>query len=58
MSKITKYGYGDEQTYPPYWGHPNDPRAPEPPDDYDFEDDENNDDDETPENLPDDDRQE
>lgn len=56
MSKITKYGYGDEQTYPPYWGHPNDPRAPEPSDDYDFEDDENNDDDETPEDLPDDDR--
>lgn len=57
MSKrYTPYGYGDPETWPPYSGNHNDPRAPEPPDDYDFEDDENNDDDETPEDLPDDDR--
>lgn len=28
--KITQYGPGDECTWPPYAGHPNDPRAPEP----------------------------
>lgn len=26
---ITKYGFGDEQTWGPYTGHPNDPRTVE-----------------------------
>ncbi len=25
-------GFGDAETWGPYAGHPNDPRAPEPPD--------------------------
>lgn len=29
---ITRYGPGDEATWPPYAGNPNDPRAPEPTD--------------------------
>lgn len=27
MSGYTRYGYGDEQTFPPCYGHPNDPRT-------------------------------
>jgi hypothetical protein len=26
-AKYTSYGYGDSATWPPYSGHPNDPRA-------------------------------
>lgn len=30
MSGYTNYGYGDSETWPAYYGHQNDPRAPEP----------------------------
>lgn len=36
-SKYMSYGFGDPATWPPFSGNPNDPRAPEPPDDYDEE---------------------
>ena len=29
MSPFTNLGPGDEATFPPYYGHPNDPRAPD-----------------------------
>jgi len=32
MSAITRFGPGDPETWPPYSGHPLDPRAPEPSD--------------------------
>jgi hypothetical protein len=33
MSPFTNLGPGDDATFPPYYGHPNDPRTPEPSDD-------------------------
>ena len=32
MRDLSRYGPGDEITWPPYSGHPGDPRAPEQPD--------------------------
>jgi len=32
-NKFTKFGPGDEATWPPFAGHPNDPRAPDDGDD-------------------------
>ena len=29
MSGYTSFGYGDTATWPAYYGHPNDPRAPD-----------------------------
>lgn len=32
-NKFTEFGMGDSATWPPFAGHPNDPRAPLPDDD-------------------------